>query len=108
MYPAVSVIIPVYNGEKYLAECLGNVVNQTLKEIEIILVNDASKDSSLAVMKDCQRQFLEKVKVIDSKEILELHRREEDISVLLTAMTLWISICMRSFMQEQRRRTVIS
>ena len=70
MYPAVSVIIPVYNGEKYLAECLGNVVNQTLKEIEIILVNDASKDGSLAVMRDCQSQFPEKVKVIDSKENL--------------------------------------
>lgn len=70
MDPAVSVIIPVYNGEKYLAECLGNIVNQTLKEIEIILVNDASKDGSLSIMKDCQRQFPEKVKVIDSEENL--------------------------------------
>lgn len=66
MYPAVSVIIPVYNGEKYLAECLGNMVNQTLGELEIILVNDASGDNSLSIMKECERQFPGKVKVIDS------------------------------------------
>ncbi len=42
----VSVIIPVYNVEKYLQRCFDSVVNQTLKEIEIILVNDGSSDSS--------------------------------------------------------------
>ena len=38
----VSVIMPVYNVEKYLEECLESVINQTLKEIEIICVNDGS------------------------------------------------------------------
>ena len=42
----VSVIIPVYNSEKYLRECLDSVVNQTLKEIEIICVDDGSADKS--------------------------------------------------------------
>ena len=42
----VSVIIPVYNVEKYLQRCFDSVVNQTLKDIEIILVNDGSTDSS--------------------------------------------------------------
>jgi len=42
----ISVIIPVYNVEKYLEECLDSVVNQTLKDIEIIIVDDGSTDSS--------------------------------------------------------------
>ena len=42
----VSVIVPVYNVEAYLDKCLNSLVNQTLKEIEIIIVNDGSKDNS--------------------------------------------------------------
>lgn len=43
---AVSIIVPIYNTEKYLEECLDSLINQTLKDIEIILVNDGSKDKS--------------------------------------------------------------
>lgn len=45
----VSIVIPVYNVEKYLERCLFSIVNQTYKEIEIILVNDGSKDNSGAI-----------------------------------------------------------
>lgn len=44
--PKISVIIPVYNTEKYLSKCLDSVINQTLNDIEIIVVNDGSTDSS--------------------------------------------------------------
>jgi len=47
----VSVIIPVYNVQKYLAKCLDSVINQTLKDIEIICVNDGSTDNSLEILK---------------------------------------------------------
>lgn len=50
--PKVSVIIPVYNVEKYLHECLDSVINQTLKDIEIIAIDDGSTDSSLKILKD--------------------------------------------------------
>ena len=50
--PAVSVIIPVYNTEKYLAECLDSVINQTLTNIEIICVNDGSTDGSLKILQE--------------------------------------------------------
>lgn len=44
--PKVSLIIPVYNVEDYIEKCLNSVVNQTLKDMEVIIVNDGSKDSS--------------------------------------------------------------
>lgn len=44
--PKVSLIIPVYNVENYIEKCLNSVVNQTLKDMEVIIVNDGSKDSS--------------------------------------------------------------
>ncbi len=50
--PKVSVIIPVYNVEEYLHQCLDSVRNQTLKEIEIICVDDSSTDSSLEILKE--------------------------------------------------------
>ncbi len=48
--PKVSVIIPVYNAEKYLRQCLDSVVNQTLQDIEIICVDDGSTDSSAQIL----------------------------------------------------------
>ncbi|NLY46852.1 MAG: glycosyltransferase [Tissierella sp.] len=50
--PRVSIVIPVYNVEQYLRECLDSVINQTLKEIEIICVNDGSTDSSPEILKE--------------------------------------------------------
>ena len=42
----VSVIVPVYNVEKYLSRCIESIINQTIKDIEIILVDDGSPDQS--------------------------------------------------------------
>ena len=47
----VSVVIPVYNSEKYLEECLDSILNQTYENIEIIAINDGSEDSSLDILK---------------------------------------------------------
>lgn len=50
--PKVSIVVPVFNVEKYLKECLESIINQSLKEIEIICVNDGSTDSSLKILKE--------------------------------------------------------
>lgn len=44
--PKVSVIVPVYNVEKYIEKCLDSLINQTLEDIEFIVVNDGSTDNS--------------------------------------------------------------
>lgn len=51
MQPVLSVIIPVYNCENYLEKCLESIINQTFKEIEIILIDDGSTDKSYEIMK---------------------------------------------------------
>ena len=48
----VSIIIPVYNAEAYLRQCLDSVVNQTLREIEIVCVDDGSTDGSAAILEE--------------------------------------------------------
>ena len=50
--PLISVIVPVYNVEKYLRKCLESIINQTYKNLQIILVNDGSTDSSLSICKE--------------------------------------------------------
>lgn len=50
--PKISVIIPVYNVEEYLKECLNSVINQTFKDIEIICIDDGSTDNSLNILKE--------------------------------------------------------
>ena len=54
--PKVSVIIPVYNAEKYLEQCLESVLNQTLQEIEVICVDDGSIDRSLDILEKYQNR----------------------------------------------------
>lgn len=49
--PLISVIIPVYNSSKYISKCLNSVIRQSFRDIEIICVDDASKDKSLSIIK---------------------------------------------------------
>lgn len=61
----VSIIVPAYNSHDTLARCLGSLVNQTLEDIEIIVINDASTDDTWEIMKRCESQFPDKVVIID-------------------------------------------
>ncbi|DAA83489.1 MAG TPA: glycosyl transferase [Cyanobacteria bacterium UBA10660] len=62
----VSVIVPVYNTEKYLQKCLNSLTNQTLKNIEIICVNDGSTDNSLKILQDNAIKD-ERIKIINQE-----------------------------------------
>lgn len=55
--PAVSVIIPLYNAEKYIGECLDSILEQTLQDFEVIIVDDCSTDSSVKVVESYAEKF---------------------------------------------------
>lgn len=56
MTPKLSILVPIYNVEKYLAQCLSSLVEQTLPEIEIICINDGSTDQSLSIVQEFARK----------------------------------------------------
>ena len=71
MTPLISVIIPIYNVENYLARCLDSVVNQTYPNLEIILVNDGTPDGSVAIAEAYQEK---------DKRIKLLHQENAGLS----------------------------
>ena len=60
--PLVSVIIPVYNHEKYVQETIKSIINQTYKNIELLMLDDGSKDNSFAktleLKEECEKRFV--------------------------------------------------
>lgn len=62
----ISVVIPIYNVEDYLEECLDSIVNQTFEDLEIICVNDGSKDNSLEILKEYAKKD-DRIIVIDQE-----------------------------------------
>lgn len=69
--PLISIIVPVYNAEKYLEQCVDSIINQTYTNLEIILVNDGSKDSS--------RKICDNYAKNDSR-IIVIHKANEGVS----------------------------
>ncbi len=64
--PLVSIIVPVYNVEKYLSQCIDSLINQTYSNLEIILINDGSTDSSLLI---CKKYAFEdtRIQIVDQE-----------------------------------------
>ena len=58
----VSIIVPVYGVEKYIDKCLDSLVKQSLKEIEIIVVNDGTKDNSQKIIDKYVKKYPDKIK----------------------------------------------
>ena len=65
--PKVSIIVPIYNVEQYLPRCIESLVNQTLQDIEIILVNDGSTDNSGKIAKEYCEKYKEKIIYLEKK-----------------------------------------
>ena len=68
MNPLVTVVVPVYNVAPYLPDCIESLLAQTLQPMELIFVNDASTDDSLAVLRDYEARYPDRMRVIDSPE----------------------------------------
>lgn len=72
MKPKISIVIPVYNTEKYLEKCISSVLSSTLKDVEVILIDDGSTDDSLRI---CD-EFAQK-----DNRIIVLHQPNQGVSV---------------------------
>lgn len=80
MNPLISVIVPVYNVEKYLNRCIDSILNQTLKQIEIILVDDGSTDNSPIICDEyCERY--ENIKAIHKENNRVAAARNDGIKI---------------------------
>ena len=66
----LSIIVPVYNVEKYLEDCVESLLNQTYQNYEIILVDDGSTDSSGKICEYCRRKLLRKSKLFIKKMVV--------------------------------------
>lgn len=65
--PKISVIIPVYNAEKYLEQCISSIANQTMKDIEILAINDGSTDNSLNILDQLSLQYKGILKIFNKE-----------------------------------------
>ena len=65
--PKVSVIVPIYNVEKYLEKCINSLLSQTLEDIQIILVNDGSKDNSGNISKEYEKNNKDRVIYVEKE-----------------------------------------
>lgn len=63
----VSVIVPVYNAEKYLEQCISSIANQTMQDIEILAINDGSTDNSLKLLDELSQKYKGKLKIFDKE-----------------------------------------
>lgn len=71
--PKVSIIVPIYNVEKYLEKCLKSIINQTYKNIEIILINDGSTDACKEICEKFKQEY-------DNKNIILIHKLNGGLS----------------------------
>ena len=78
--PKVSIIVPVYNAEKYLRKCLDSLIRQTLADIEIIVVNDESPDHSAEIIKEYESMD-KRIKVVNRKNGGLARARNSGLSV---------------------------
>lgn len=108
----VSIIIPTYNVEMFLDECLESIQRQTLQDIEIICVNDGSTDHSLEIIKkyaenDPRFVIVDKENGGYGKAMnVGLDKATENISVLWNRMIMYRLRCMRIF-TRLRKRTIL-
>lgn len=108
--PLVSVIVPVYNVERYLNRCLNSIISQTFKDIEIICVNDGSTDTSLKILKEYQK--------IDNR-IIVINKENEGVSksrnkgievakgeyIVFVDSDDWINLDMVEYMYNKAKNT---
>lgn len=85
--PLVSIIVPAYNAENAIERTITSLTNQTLQELEIIVINDASTDQTITILRDLAKKD-ERIQIIDLKENSGAHKAR--MAGLLQAQGEWI------------------
>lgn len=81
MKPKVSVIIPVYNSEKYIERCIESVLNQTFQNFELIVINDGSKDNSQEILEGYKEKYANKIMLINQENMGVSKTRNKAIKI---------------------------
>ena len=97
--PEISVIIPVYNAEKWISRCLESIIKQTFKNFEVIIVNDASQDKSFEIvkqyiLKDDRIIIINKEKNEGTMSAREVAISKLKVNTLFSVMQMTISLKM--------------
>ena len=95
----VSVIVPVYNVEKYLGRCLNSLLEQTLDDLEIIVIDDGSTDSSSAIAEKYSMKYPNK---------LQLYRMLEIMVCNLSAVSMWLFWIVMTMLKKIRTENCIT
>ena len=108
MNPKVSVVVPVYNLEFYIDRCLRSLENQTLQDIEVLVVNDGGTDDSQLIIDeyvarrpDIFKSHIKKMAGMERHAITALTARLVSILPLWMAMISWMRILWRSCMRRE-------
>ena len=67
----VSIVIPAYNSEKYIKDCILSLQRQTYKNIEIIVVNDGSKDSTLEILNELAKEYNNLIVLTQENQLIQ-------------------------------------
>ncbi|WP_099330931.1 glycosyltransferase family 2 protein [Priestia aryabhattai] len=87
--PKVSIIIPAYNIENYITRCLNSIINQTFRDIEIIVVNDGSTDLTLKKIKEKTKED-KRIRIIDKKNEGSIEARKDGFKQALGEYILFV------------------
>ncbi|HVC36229.1 MAG TPA: glycosyltransferase family A protein [Candidatus Dormibacteraeota bacterium] len=86
----ISVIVPVYNGEKYIKHCLDSILNQSFEYVEVLAINDGSKDNSLKILREYERTNPERIKVFTQRNGGVAEARNRGIELAKTKYLMFI------------------
>lgn len=87
----VSIITPVFNGEKYIERCINSLINQTYKNIEVIIVNDGSIDNTEKILNK-YKDFDSRIKIVNQKNYGQLIARKNGIKVSTGDYLMFVDI----------------
>ena len=87
---SITIILPVYNGEKYLARCIDSVVGQTLDGVKLLAINDGSTDRSLAILEKYKKLYPGQIDIIDQENMGVAKTRNKGISLTETEYLTFI------------------